>query len=62
MALGNGSVALGKPDSKRVTASSQPGRICEADRCSTILSIYNHLSWCSVHESPISRAATSPRL
>jgi hypothetical protein len=51
---GMGRVQFGAPSGK-VTASSLPGRVCQAGSCTTILSIYNHSSWCSVHEQPVRR-------
>jgi hypothetical protein len=33
------------------------GRVCEAFGCTTVLSVYNHLGICSVHETPSIRTA-----
>jgi hypothetical protein len=43
------------------TASSPRGRVCQAEGCLTLLSIYNHAPWCSLHEQPASRAGVSVR-
>ena len=33
------------------------GRVCESVGCTTVLSVYNHLGTCSVHEMPSMRTA-----
>lgn len=57
---GTGRIQFGSP-SGRTTASSRRGRVCDAGGCSTILSIYNHSPWCSVHEQPSRRTAPDRR-
>ena len=47
--------------SKHSTASFPRGRVCQAEGCLTILSVYNPLAWCSVHERPAGRMATAVR-
>jgi hypothetical protein len=54
MAVTSKGVLFG-PASGRPTTSSPHGRVCRALGCSTILSIYNHSAWCSLHEQPTSR-------
>lgn len=56
MGTSSGRVQYG-PSSRRPAPSSARGRVCEDEGCSTVLSIYNHLAWCSVHEQPASRRA-----
>lgn len=48
----NASTRFGTPERGRTTDSSPRGRVCETIGCSTILSIYNHSAWCSIHEQP----------
>jgi hypothetical protein len=60
MVASSGKVQFGS-SSKRPTASSPRGRVCEVGECPTVLSIYNHSVWCSVHEQPASRNPISPR-
>jgi hypothetical protein len=53
MMLGSSaSTQFGTPDRGRAANSSARGRVCEALGCSTILSIYNHSAWCSIHDQP----------
>jgi hypothetical protein len=58
----NRSVHFGPPLAGKAAASSRRGRVCGFGGCATVLSIYNHLEWCSVHE-PLSvrRDVTSRR-
>jgi hypothetical protein len=58
----NASTQFGTPDRGRATVSSARGRVCEASGCTTILSIYNHSVWCSVHDQPgLKRSSVGPR-
>jgi hypothetical protein len=52
MGMGAGQVQFGTPDRGRSTPTSNRGRVCQYDDCPTVLSIYNHSDWCSVHEQP----------
>jgi hypothetical protein len=52
MAVSTGSTRFGTPDRGRSTIVAVPGRICQSDDCSTILSVYNRSVWCSIHEQP----------
>jgi hypothetical protein len=44
--------------SKGAHVQSAKGRVCAAQGCSTILSVYNALGVCSAHEVPKRRPAT----
>ena len=57
----NRSVHFGAPLAGKTAANSRRGRICEYGGCSTVLSIYNHLEWCSVHEPLSIRRVVSRR-
>jgi hypothetical protein len=39
----------------------RPGRVCQAEGCTTVLSIYNAASLCSLHEGRNTRLAARPR-
>ena len=47
--------------SKGAHVKSAKGRVCAAQGCSTILSVYNALGVCSAHEIPKRRPATYNR-
>lgn len=52
MALNAGSrTPFGAPD-RKAHARAPKGRVCEVADCGTMLSIYNDLGSCSVHEQP----------
>jgi hypothetical protein len=53
-------VQFGAPKSGRPSPSTRGGRVCMSPECDTILSIYNTLEWCSVHEQPAPRPGTGP--
>jgi hypothetical protein len=54
-----GRTQFGTPNRGSSTAMSQRGRVCLSDDCPTVLSVYNHSHWCSVHEQPKPRPAGS---
>jgi len=57
----NRSVHFGAPLAGTAAANSRRGRICEYGGCATVLSIYNHSEWCSVHETLSVRRDVSRR-
>jgi hypothetical protein len=50
MVAKSGRIQFGVPTKGRTTRTSDRGRVCRADGCATVLSIYNDSSDCSVHE------------
>jgi hypothetical protein len=53
-------VQFGPPKAGKPTANTRGGRVCQSPECETILSIYNTLEWCSLHEQPKLRPGTGP--
>ena len=39
----------------------RPGRVCQHESCSTVLSIYNASGWCWQHEQPHPYVLQAPR-
>jgi hypothetical protein len=52
MAVSTGSTRFGTPDRGQSTVAAMAGRVCQSDDCTTVLSIYNRSTWCSIHEQP----------
>lgn len=59
MAPHNSRVQFGKADKGRTTKASESGRVCRAEGCTTVLSIYNDAADCSLHERQATKL--SPR-
>lgn len=45
----------------RVNRVHEEGRVCEAEDCVTVLSIYNATRWCWQHEEPHPFVLQAPR-
>ncbi len=53
MATKSTATQFGTPDRGKITKTSARGRVCAADGCNTVLSVYNDSPVCSVHESAL---------
>jgi len=49
------------PGDVRAAEIHPEGRVCQSDRCSTVLSIYNATGWCWQHEEPHAFVLQAPR-
>jgi hypothetical protein len=57
----SGRVQFGIPSKGKTPKVSTSGRVCQSDGCTTVLSIYNQATDCSVHERrTLSRARARP--
>jgi hypothetical protein len=50
VAANNGRVQFGLPVKSKSHRRGALGRVCQADGCTTVLSIYNNSDDCSLHE------------
>jgi hypothetical protein len=55
MATNVGRMQFGSVDRHAGTKQSERGRVCSAPGCTTVLSIYNDRTECSVHEGRVLR-------
>ncbi len=49
------------PGDARLGRVHEPGRVCQQDGCTTVLSIYNATGWCWQHEKPHAYVLQAPR-
>ncbi|HEX9237061.1 MAG TPA: hypothetical protein VF972_12350 [Actinomycetota bacterium] len=57
MAVNSGRVQFGTPHKSKTPKISPHGRVCRADGCTTVLSIYNDAAECSMHELRMVKSA-----
>ena len=60
MATNVGQMQFGAIDRHKGAKTSRRGRVCTAEGCTTVLSIYNDQTECSVHEVPARRPPRKP--
>jgi hypothetical protein len=57
----SGRTVLAMPTKGKLPRRGSSGRVCRLDGCTTVLSIYNALDDCSVHEGRTLKMAIRPR-